>query len=788
MDSQRTTVTRLNSSLTLTKKPLFEDKRSYYDMPPRVGRYSSLALGSESGVSIINRPKGSVQKEIVTYMFASMLNNIVESWEIIGQGKTEENYLNKEFGKISESFIFPSKKKKPVEKSSKLKRSKSELFNGTQDELMSAHWWSSPDERAIIRFRNGNTYEGNISMKCMNGEGCFRWADGTEYLGHFKDNEINGRGLIKWKDDTWYEGDFVGNLRQGNGLYVDSRMQRSYIGQWYNGTKHGQGVIYYSDSFKNSYDGQWLHNVRHGFGSREYCPLSGYEGEWDLYVREGKGLMIWPNHDFYRGEWKNGVMSGYGTYIWDAYYNDSLSQPSMILYRGQWMKGQRHGCGMLNLGIGAHYTGEFICNQKNGKGMLVSNNGFILRSKQLFQDDNLDASVPEDNDNLKREHVQEPYKFDISSNSVDLYYHIQQAIKNIEKQQGNRLLVVNKFIENNKTYTKSFVPDDKEISIDHISNDLISFEISSLRKSLQYYESDLKRIYYKYCTICNTNIITFTPVLIRLYLWQIYYDCGIHEKGVTLVEIDNIFCQNPKWLAHSPHDPFEPIFFWQFLHSFLSVASKLYAKKELPGAKPDTILANAFRTFMEKDILPGVRQQKGLLVNGYGEFIPLKSLYNLYLSLGEPHTLLTFLRAVRLSPHDEEYPQPPLEETSETTDFPLGRNVNIFGDEIMYVLNSYDINAKRKSSVEKYKKLKLFSFANLSSKSIITIFSSIFPQVIGGNNILDLDIEITFLEFFEIFVACAIKSVCEDENSQLREEFSLQDFGMKAPPQSPNFY
>ncbi|CAG4998671.1 unnamed protein product [Parnassius apollo] len=569
----------------------------------------------------MNRPKGSVQKEIVTYMFASMLNIIVESWEVIGQDKIEENYLNKEFENMSGSFIFPSKKKKPIDKNSKLKRSKTELFNETQ--------------------------------------------------GHFKDNEINGRGLMKWKDDTWYEGDFVGNLRQGHGLYVDSRVQRSYIGQWYSGTKHGQGVIYYSDSFKNSYDGQWLHNVRHGYGSREYCPLSGYEGEWDLYAREGKGLMIWPNHD--------------------------------------WMKGQRHGCGMLNFGydFGAHYAGEFVCNQKHGKGMLVSNNGFILRNKQLFQDDNLSASVPEDNHNWKREHLQGLYKFDISSNSVDLCYHIEQAIKDIEKQQQNDGM------------------DGKEISRHHISSDLINFELRSLRKSLQYYETDLKIIYYKYCTICNTNKITFTPVLMRLYLWQIYYDCGIHEKGLTLVEIDNIFCQNPKWLARSPHDPFEPIFFWQFLHSLLSIASKLYAKKQLPGAKPDTILANAFRAFMEKDILPGAKQQRGLLINGFCKFIPLKSLYNLYLSLGEPHTLLTFLRAVRLSPHEEEYSQLPLEETSDH--LPLGRNVNIFGDEIMYVL-----------------------------------------------------------EFFEVFVACAIKRVCEDEKYQLWEEFPLQDFGMKAPPQTPN--
>jgi hypothetical protein len=74
-----------------------------------------------------------------------------------------------------------------------------------------------------------------------------------------------GKGMIQWKDDTWYEGDFVGNLRHGRGLYVDSRKQRSYAGGWECGTKHGQGVIYYSKTFKNSYDGEWEHVKKHLF-------------------------------------------------------------------------------------------------------------------------------------------------------------------------------------------------------------------------------------------------------------------------------------------------------------------------------------------------------------------------------------------------------------------------------------------------------------------------------------------------------------------------------------------
>lgn len=311
-------------------------------------------------------------------------------------------------------------------------------------------------------------------------------------------------------------------------------------------------------------------------------------------------------------------MSGYGTYIWDNYRNNSLSHPTIIVYRGQWLEGERHGSGILNfgLGFGAHYNGEFRKNQKHGAGMLISNNGSLLQKKQLFQNDNLSALNPEDFDGTSKEwkldQVSEYFIFDICDNSVGLHYHINQAIKQLDKQQEIRNEIIDEFIQCNKIMFGNTLMY-KENCNDRTTKDMINFELSSLRKSLQCYEGDLKRIYYKYSTVLNTKGIKFRPVLIRLYLWQMYYDCNVHKKGLTLVEIDNIFSQNPKALARSPHNPFEPIFFWQFLYSILSVANRLYTKKQLPGPKPDTILARAFRTFMDKDILPGIQQQTGKL-------------------------------------------------------------------------------------------------------------------------------------------------------------------------------
>ncbi|XP_050670026.1 radial spoke head 10 homolog B-like isoform X2 [Leptidea sinapis] len=631
-------------------------------------------------------------------------------------------------------------------------------------------WWSGSDERAIIHFRNGNVYEGGISMKCMHGEGRFRWADGTVYLGQFKDNQIHGKGIIQWKDDTWYEGYFVGSLRHGRGLYVDSRKQRSYTGEWLCGTKHGQGAIYYSGTFKNSYDGDWVNNVRHGFGSREYCAVSGYKGEWEYYTREGKGLMIWPNHDFYRGGWKNDVMSGFGIYIWEACYNNSMSVPSLIAYNGNWEKGQRHGYGVLNLGfgLGSYYKGEFRKDKKDGAGMIVTNNGLILKDQNLFIDDNFGTLSETNNSNApsidnKRNAIQEPFKFDICDQYIGLYYHIDQALKRLDKEKEIIDNTISEYLENNKerggrqSCTVNNSTTVAEINIE----EFMTFEEIALRKALQCYEMQLKSIYYQYATICNTEEVHFTPVLIRLYFWQLFYDCNIHSKGLTLIDIDRTFHANSAWLSKSPHNPFEKIYFWQFLHCLIAIASKLYAKRQLPEKKPDTILSCAFRTFMEEDILTGVGRKYGHLTDGCGLFVPLKGAYDLYRIIGEPCTIRDFLCAIRYASHSTEQ-QPVLVEEDPL----LGQNAYVFGDEITYVAD----HIPNGDTCEKID-LKLFNIGNLSSKTIIKIFSSIFPNIISNENVINLDIELVFFEFFEVFIACVEESIrLKDEEAKYQDE------------------
>lgn len=77
----------------------------------------------------------------------------------------------------------------------------------------------------------------------------------------------------------------------------------------------------------------------------------------------------------------------------------------------------------------------------------------------------------------------------------------------------------------------------------------------------------------------------------------------------------------------------------------------------------------------------------GFLTNGYGSFVPLKGMYNLYLCLGETCTVRDFLCAMRRPLHCTEIPQPPLRDN----DVLLGRNAYVFGDEITFIGSMFPI-------------------------------------------------------------------------------------------------
>ena len=88
---------------------------------------------------------------------------------------------------------------------------------------------------------------------------------------------------------------------QGQGTYYWNNGNK-YVGDWYEGKRHGQGTMYYSadDSYNRKY----------------------YDGDWYEGKRHGQGTLVWNDGDKYVGGYKNDEWHGQGTY----YYSDGRSE------------------------------------------------------------------------------------------------------------------------------------------------------------------------------------------------------------------------------------------------------------------------------------------------------------------------------------------------------------------------------------------------------------------------------------------------------------------------------
>lgn len=61
----------------------------------------------------------------------------------------------------------------------------------------------------MIKYENGDIYQGELKKGKQSGEGIFKWTNGVKYIGDFDENKkING---VYFYSDQLYIGNFKGN-------------------------------------------------------------------------------------------------------------------------------------------------------------------------------------------------------------------------------------------------------------------------------------------------------------------------------------------------------------------------------------------------------------------------------------------------------------------------------------------------------------------------------------------------------------------------------------------------
>ena len=121
----------------------------------------------------------------------------------------------------------------------------------------------------------------------------FTWENGSSYVGEWKDGKKHGQGT------------YTSGKGEGEG--------DKYVGEFKGGFKNGHGEYIWSNG--DEYVGEYMDGLKNGHGTYTFLNGDNFEGEW----KEGEqdeGTHTWSNKYKYEGSWKSGQM-------WNGIYYDN---------------------------------------------------------------------------------------------------------------------------------------------------------------------------------------------------------------------------------------------------------------------------------------------------------------------------------------------------------------------------------------------------------------------------------------------------------------------------------
>ena len=220
------------------------------------------------------------------------------------------NNLNKDFEKCS--FIGNNTE---IDKHFKLcafYRNRCKLCNENIFHLNLKNHVENKCKIRIIKYLNGDKYEGEFKNGNREGYGLYYYSDGNKYEGEFKNGNKEGYGIYYFSNGDRYEGEFKNDSFNGNGIIISLHGDK-FKGEYKNGKKEGYGIYYFSNGSK--YEGEFKNGQIEGHGIIIFSNGNKYEGEFKNNTREGFGKFYYSNGDKYEGEFKNALFEGYGILI-----------------------------------------------------------------------------------------------------------------------------------------------------------------------------------------------------------------------------------------------------------------------------------------------------------------------------------------------------------------------------------------------------------------------------------------------------------------------------------------
>ncbi|CAI5659366.1 unnamed protein product [Oreochromis niloticus] len=433
-----------------------------------------------------------------------------------------------------------------------------------------------------------------------------------------------------------------------------------YEGETCEGQFHGQGVAYFEGG--HVYKGMFSKGLMDGFGIFTRAGGLKYEGEFVRNIPMGQGTYTWPDGSTFKGEVYNGIRHGTGTYKctqnslfysgqWHqgkrhgkgtAYYNEEKTS----WYKGDWVRNNREGCGLRCYPSGNIYSGEWKNNQRHGEGTMRWLN---LGQKYVgaWQDGvqhgqgthvwNLwrkDGSQYSQSNRYTGEFAQG------QRHGWGTFYYAGGAIyegewKNNKKHgQGKFTLSDGRAFEGHFVDDQMITPNlrahaplgafplshsnsslpgpDMALNIDCLLDIIPERKRDTERKQVEFVvlrqERELRSICSFYSRLGYARSPENTLQLSRLQFWRLLKDCNIHHRGITLTQIDRLIREDVD--PAEIHSPFTPVLLRKLVSYLVIVAYHIHSKDMV---SPKYLLAACFSKLMTDDILPNAKNVKGFL-------------------------------------------------------------------------------------------------------------------------------------------------------------------------------
>ncbi|XP_042253441.1 radial spoke head 10 homolog B isoform X1 [Thunnus maccoyii] len=436
------------------------------------------------------------------------------------------------------------------------------------------------------------------------------------YEGETSEGQLHGEGVACFEGGHVYKGLFSMGLMDGPGVFTWASGLK-YEGEFVCNMPLGQGTYTWPDG--SSYKGEVYNGVRHGTGTYK-CAKNGvsYTGQWHQSKRHGKGAVYY-NQDktsWYRGDWVKNNREGWGVRCY----------PSGNIYSGEWKNNLRNGEGTMRwVKLGQQYVGQWQDGIQHGRGTQV----WILRRmdrSQYCQSNQYmgdfvqgqrhgkgsfyyaGGAIYEGEWKNNKKHGQGKFTFKDGRVFEGEFVDDQMMTPNLS---GNRPPTPHGAFPMSGE-DPSILGPDMSVNIECLLEKIPERKCDTERKQVEFvmltHNKELKSIYSFYSRLGHTQLPDNTFLLSRMQLWRLLKDCNIHHHGITLTQLD-LYIREDATSAEI-HSPFTPMLLCRLLSCLVVVAYHIYHKDMV---LQKYLLAACFSKLLTDDILPNAKIVKGFL-------------------------------------------------------------------------------------------------------------------------------------------------------------------------------